>query len=86
MDARSVEGSSEDFICIDTENWTNEDVATAQKVRAELGYFKAGNAIISRLSRACASLRSGAGRSRTNALFGIKTARSISAVFFGPGD
>ncbi|MET4803609.1 hypothetical protein [Bradyrhizobium sp. LB11.1] len=50
MDALGVEGSSEDFICIDTECWTNEDVTNAQKIRTELGYFKDGNAVVSRLS------------------------------------
>jgi hypothetical protein len=50
MDARGVKGSSEDFVFMDTLNWTSEEIQNAQKVREELGYFKGGSAIMSRLS------------------------------------
>jgi hypothetical protein len=50
MDARGVNGSSEDFVCLDTAGWTAEEIQNAQKLRAELGYFKKGSAIMSRLS------------------------------------
>ena len=50
MDAREVRGSSEDFVCIDTAGWTAEEIQNAQKLRAELGYFKEGSATLSRLS------------------------------------
>jgi hypothetical protein len=50
LDALGVKGSSEDFICLDTGEWTVEDIQKAQKMRTELGYFKSGNAILSRLS------------------------------------
>ncbi|UWU75991.1 hypothetical protein N2603_39720 [Bradyrhizobium huanghuaihaiense] len=50
MDARGVKGSSEDFFFMDTVDWTAEDIEKAQKMRTELGYFKAGSAIMSRLS------------------------------------
>jgi hypothetical protein len=50
MDARGVEGSSEDFVCMDTANWTSEEIENAGKLQTELGYFKQGSAILSRLS------------------------------------
>ncbi len=50
MDARGVKGSSEDFICLDTGEWTAEDIQRAQQLRTDLGYFKGGNAILSSLS------------------------------------
>ncbi|WP_316163440.1 hypothetical protein [Bradyrhizobium sp. SZCCHNRI20481] len=50
MDARGVKGSSEDFFLIDTVGWSAEDIGRAQKVRTDLGYFKAGSAIMSRIS------------------------------------
>jgi hypothetical protein len=50
LDALGVKGSSEDFICLDTDEWTAEDIQKAQKMRTELGYFKGGNAILSRFS------------------------------------
>jgi hypothetical protein len=46
MDALGVKGSSEDFICLDTAEWTAEEIENAQKLRRELGYFKGGNAIL----------------------------------------
>src|SRR5271154_6666559 len=40
MDARGVKGSSEDFVFMDTGNWTGAEIQEAQKLREELGYFK----------------------------------------------
>jgi hypothetical protein len=39
LDARGVKGSSEDFILIDTSDWTADDLAKAQIMRQEGGYF-----------------------------------------------
>ncbi|UWU66097.1 hypothetical protein [Bradyrhizobium sp. NC92] len=50
MDAAGVKGSSEDFVFMDTAAWTAEEIQNAQKMRAELGYFKEGTAVMSRLS------------------------------------
>jgi hypothetical protein len=50
MDALGVKGSSEDFICLDTGEWTAGEIEKAQKMRTELGYFKGGNAILPCLS------------------------------------
>jgi hypothetical protein len=50
MDARGVEGSSEDFIYMDTVGWTSDQIEAAQKLRTELSYFKEGCAIMSRHS------------------------------------
>jgi hypothetical protein len=50
MDARGVKGSSEDFIYLDTGEWTAEDIERAQKMRADLGLFQGGNAVLPRLS------------------------------------
>ena len=50
MDARGVKGSSEDFVFMDTGNWTGAEIQEAQKLREELGYFKGGSAIMTRLS------------------------------------
>ncbi len=46
MDARGVKGSSEDFLCWDTADWTDEDVLQAQEMRDELRWFKGVNAPI----------------------------------------
>jgi len=46
MDARGVKGSSEDFLCWDTADWTAEEIQEAQKMRDELGWFKGGNAVL----------------------------------------
>jgi hypothetical protein len=35
-------GGSEDFLLIDTEDWTDEDLERAARVQAELGYFAPG--------------------------------------------
>jgi hypothetical protein len=50
LDARGVRGSSEDFLCWDTADWTAEDIQRAQEMRAELGWFKGGNAVLPPLS------------------------------------
>jgi hypothetical protein len=50
MDARGVKGSSEDFIYLDTGEWTAEDIERAQKMRDDLGLFQGGNAVLPRLS------------------------------------
>lgn len=50
MDALGVKGSSEDFICLDTAEWTAEEIQKAQQMRNDLGYFKGGDAILPRLS------------------------------------
>jgi hypothetical protein len=50
MDARGVKGSSEDFICLDTGEWTAEDIQKAQQLRTDLGYFKGGSAVLPGLS------------------------------------
>jgi hypothetical protein len=50
MDARRVRGSSEDFLCWDTADWTAEDIQLAQEMRTELAYFKGGNAVLPPLS------------------------------------
>jgi hypothetical protein len=43
-------GSSEDFICLDTGEWTAEDIEKAQQLRADMGYFKGGKAVLPGLS------------------------------------
>ena len=50
LDARGVEGSSEDFHYLDTGEWTTDHIERARKMRDELGLFKEGNAILTRLS------------------------------------
>jgi hypothetical protein len=50
MDAHGVKGSSEDFIYLDTGEWTAEDIERAQKMRDDLGLFQGGNAVLPRLS------------------------------------
>jgi hypothetical protein len=50
MDALGVKGSSEDFICLDTAEWTTEEIQKAQQIRNDLGYFKRRVAILPRLS------------------------------------
>lgn len=46
MDARGVKGSSEDFIYLDTGEWTAEDIQRARQLRTDLGYFKGGNPVL----------------------------------------
>ncbi|MCP3402156.1 hypothetical protein [Bradyrhizobium sp. CCGB20] len=50
MDASGVEGSSEDFIFMDTAEWTADRMQNAQKIRDELGFFKAGNMTLTRFT------------------------------------
>ena len=52
MDRRSAQGRSEDFIYLDTEDWTDERIAGAEELRQELGYFVEGVTNVSRLSKA----------------------------------
>lgn len=49
LDARGVKGSSEDFLLIDTEEWTAEDIQAAEKLRQELGYFDPRKAVKSHI-------------------------------------
>jgi hypothetical protein len=49
MDARGVRGSSEDFLFMDTEEWSAAKIAEAEKMRQELGYFLPGRAIETRV-------------------------------------
>ncbi|MBI5314237.1 MAG: hypothetical protein HZB28_14210 [Methylocystis sp.] len=49
MDAPGVRGSSEDFLFIDTKDWTAEDIAQAEKMRQQLGYFLPAHAIETRV-------------------------------------
>ena len=44
MDARGVKGSSEDFIYLDTLDWTEEMIEKGEKLRQDLGYFVKGKA------------------------------------------
>lgn len=50
MDARGVKGSSEDFLCWDTAEWTAGQIQKAQEMRDELGWFKGGNAVLPPIS------------------------------------
>jgi len=49
LDARGADGGSEDFILLDTTEWTREDQARAERVRTELGYYVAGRAAETRM-------------------------------------
>jgi hypothetical protein len=49
MDARGVRGSSEDFVFMDTKDWTAADIVEAGRVRQELGFFLPGRAIETRV-------------------------------------
>lgn len=44
LDARGVQGSSEDFVLMDTIDWTQQDVEHAEALRQDLGYFIQGRA------------------------------------------
>ena len=46
MDALDLKGSSEDFICLDTADWTAEDIQKGQQLRTDMGYFKGGNPVL----------------------------------------
>lgn len=50
LDARGVNGSSEDFVYFDTNGWTNEITARAAQIRHELQYFLPGKAIETRIN------------------------------------
>lgn len=45
LDGKKGGGGSEDFCLIDTENWDEQDIARAQKVRKDLGYFMPGKMV-----------------------------------------
>jgi hypothetical protein len=49
FDARGVEASSEDFILMDTADWTPDQLIAARALRESLGHFAPGKAIESRL-------------------------------------
>lgn len=49
MDARGVRGSSEDFVFMDTQDWSAEDLSRAERLRQQLGYFLPGRAIETRV-------------------------------------
>ncbi|WP_315701878.1 MULTISPECIES: hypothetical protein [unclassified Bradyrhizobium] len=46
MDALDANGTSEDFVCLDTGDWTTEDVQKAEQLRADMEYFKRGKPIL----------------------------------------
>ena len=48
LDAPGVKGSSEDFILLDTSDWSPEQLDAAATLREELGYFVDGKAKFSR--------------------------------------
>ena len=50
LDANGVNGHSEDFVRIDTSDWTAEDLSRAEKIRTDFGYFVLGKATQTRLS------------------------------------
>jgi hypothetical protein len=50
FDASGVKGSSEDFIVLDTRNWTPEVIRAAETLRRELGYFIPGKSVQSRIN------------------------------------
>ena len=52
LDARGVKGSSEDFIFMDTYEWSEEVLQNAKKLRESLGYFVEGKAQIRRVEEA----------------------------------
>lgn len=45
LDGKLGGGGSEDFVLIDTEGWDENDLAQAQKVRENLGYFTPGKMV-----------------------------------------
>jgi hypothetical protein len=45
LDARGIGGGSEDFVYLDTNDWTDEIMADATRIREELRYFLPGRAI-----------------------------------------
>ncbi|TIM51527.1 MAG: hypothetical protein E5Y69_05030 [Mesorhizobium sp.] len=45
LDARGVEGSSEDFLLMDTRAWSAEAISKAEQLRQELRYFVPGRTI-----------------------------------------
>lgn len=45
LDAKKGGGGSEDFCLIDTGSWDEQDIAQAQKVREDLGYFMPGKMV-----------------------------------------
>jgi hypothetical protein len=49
LDARGVDGSAEDFVLIDTIDWTDEILAGAARVRQELGYYLQDQATATRV-------------------------------------
>ena len=52
LDARGVKGSSEDFVYLDTDGWTAEDIRNAERLRQERGYFIKGRAKETHVSEA----------------------------------
>ncbi|QIB34334.1 hypothetical protein [Ancylobacter pratisalsi] len=49
LDARGAKGSSEDFMLLDTQDWSSEAVEKADQLRRKLGYFIPGNVIESQV-------------------------------------
>ena len=49
LDAAGVRGSSEDFLFMDTEDWTDAELAEAVELRRALDLFSDGNVVASRL-------------------------------------
>lgn len=52
LDARGVKGSSEDFIYMDTDGWSEERIVAAEKLRQELGFYIEGVAERGRINEA----------------------------------
>jgi hypothetical protein len=50
LDARGVVGASEDFLLLDTKNWTPKMIQAAQQLRQELGLFLPGQAEQNRIN------------------------------------
>lgn len=49
LDARGVEGSAEDFLLLDTQGLTEQELARAARIRQELGYWIEGQVINARM-------------------------------------
>lgn len=50
LDAKGVRGSSEDFVYMDTQSWSEERIKAAEKLRQELGFYVVGKAHADRIN------------------------------------
>ncbi|WP_129775586.1 hypothetical protein [Peristeroidobacter soli] len=50
LDARGLDGGSEDFVFLDTANWTPDDMERAARIRNQQKYFVPGRVIESRMN------------------------------------